>query len=213
MNQKFSKLTSATFDQAVEYLVKIDENMADAVGRIERPKQLKRPAGFSTLLHIILEQQVSLASAQSTFDKLNNKTGTINPVNFLQLDDVALKAVGFSRQKTSYCRHLAEALISGRLNLEALAHKQDDEVRAELTKIKGIGLWTADVYLMMVLARADIWPIGDLALQISAQKIKQLESRPSPDQLLQLGEQWRPHRTVAAHILWYDYLNDRKAKT
>jgi DNA-3-methyladenine glycosylase II len=160
------------------------------------------------LLHIILEQQVSLASARAAYRRLNAAVRPLTPRAFLALDDAALKTIGFSRQKTRYGRELALALAEGRLNLRRLARQEDAAARASLTVIKGIGPWTAEIYLLMVLRRPDAWPTGDLALAIAAQRVKRLGGRPGPEELAALGEAWRPWRAVAARILWHDYLSD-----
>jgi len=166
-----------------------------------------REAGFSTLLHIILEQQVSLASARAAHNKLLEIASPLTPRGFLKLDDATLKAAGFSRQKTGYARGLASSLVEGRLDLDALRESDDDTVRSELLKIKGIGQWTADIYLLMVLRRPDIWPSGDLALAVAAHRIKRLRYRPTPQEMNAIGEAWRPWRAVAARILWHYYLS------
>jgi DNA-3-methyladenine glycosylase II len=166
-----------------------------------------REPGFSTLLHIILEQQVSLASARAAHNKLLEIASPLTPGGFLELDDATLKAAGFSRQKTSYARELANSLVEGRLDLDALRESDDDTVRSELLKIKGIGRWTADIYLLMVLRRPDIWPSGDLALAVAAHSVKRLRSRPTPQEMNAIGEAWRPWRAVAARILWHYYLS------
>ena len=166
-----------------------------------------REPGFSTLLHIILEQQVSLASAKAAHTKLLKVASPLTPRRFLKLDDVTLKAVGFSRQKAAYGRYLAGEILRGGLNLEALHSMDDTAVKVELLKIKGIGHWTADIYLLMVLRRPDIWPTGDLALAVAAQAVKRLQSRPTSQQLAELSESWRPWRAVAARILWHYYLS------
>ncbi len=166
-----------------------------------------REPGFSTLLHIILEQQVSLASARAAHTRLIDLASPLTPQRFLELDDVALKAAGFSRQKTGYGRNLARAIVEGSLDLDALGSMDDAAVRSELVKIKGIGRWTADIYLLMVLRRPDIWPVGDLALAVAAQKVKRLRSRPAPERLDGISVQWKPWRAVAARILWHYYLS------
>ncbi len=167
-----------------------------------------RESGFSTLLHIILEQQVSLASARSAHNKLLEIASPLTPVRFLRLDDATLKAVGFSRQKTHYGRELARSILEGLLDLEALSAMDDAAVRAELVKIKGIGRWTADIYLLMVLRRPDIWPVGDLALAVAAQKVKRLKTRPTTAELDEISAPWKPWRAVAARILWHSYLSE-----
>jgi DNA-3-methyladenine glycosylase II len=171
-----------------------------------------REPGFPTLLHIILEQQVSLASARAAYERLSSLASPLTPARFLALKDTELKGAGFSRQKIIYGRHLAEAIASGRLNLEALAVADDAEVKASLTALKGIGSWTADIYLLMSLRRADAWPAGDLALAVALQEVKNLDTRPTPLELIELAEGWRPWRAVAARLLWHYYLQRRRAK-
>lgn len=166
-----------------------------------------REPGFPTLVHIILEQQVSLASARAAYDRLLAVVSPLTPGRFLELDDARLRAIGFSRQKTAYGRYLAQALLNGQLDLDALGAMDDAAVRSALTQIKGIGPWTADIYLLMALRRPDVWPSGDLALAAAVQSIKGLAARPVPDELQALGENWRPWRAVAARLLWHHYLS------
>ena len=194
--------------RAVRLLSRRDPDLGRVVRRFGAPPMWAREPGFSTLLHIILEQQVSLASARAAHQKLLDAASPLTPQRFLHLDDAKLKAVGFSRQKTAYGRHLAQSIIEGHLDLDALKVKSDDEVRNELVRIKGIGQWTADVYLLMVLRRPDIWPTGDLALAVAAQRVKRLRSRPTPQKLEQIGNAWKPWRAVAARILWHHYLSE-----
>ena len=130
----------------------------------------------------------------------------MTPAAFLTLDDGALRAVGFSRQKTGYARSLAQAMVDGGFDPAGLEQLGDPEVRAELTRLKGIGPWTAEIYLLMVLRRPDVWPAGDLALATAAQQVKGLAGRPSPAELTALAEEWRPWRAVAARLLWHHYL-------
>lgn len=171
------------------------------------PPMWDREPGFATLIHIILEQQVSLASARACFDKLISTVGELTPAALLALNDEALRRVGFSRQKTEYARILATAVQTGELDLNALANLPDDEARCQLMRLKGIGRWTADIYLLMALGRPDVWPVGDLALVTAAQRVKGLETRPSPEEFQSLGDAWRPWRSVAARLLWNHYLS------
>ena len=168
-----------------------------------------REPGFPTLVHIILEQQVSLASARVAFTRLLSLASPLTPERFLALDDVQLKSAGFSRQKTLYGRHLAAAVAEGRLRLEAFGEMDDADVKAELVRVKGIGSWTADIYLLMSLRRADAWPDGDLALAVAMQEVKHLAARPAPVELSGLAQAWRPWRAVGARLLWNYYLNRR----
>ena len=171
------------------------------------PPLWKREEGFHTLIHIILEQQVSLASAKAAYERLVEALRVLTPENFLNLDDEELKTIGFSRQKTRYGRNLAEAVIQGALDPESLGMLEDAEVRSRLMSLKGIGAWTADIYLLMALGRPDIWPTGDLALAVAVQQLKQMSHRPTTQALADLSEDWRPWRAVAARILWHFYLS------
>jgi DNA-3-methyladenine glycosylase II len=194
--------------RGVRLLARRDPDLRRVVKRFGAPPMWERESGFSTLLHIILEQQVSLASARAAHNKLLELASPLTPQRFLQLDDATLKNVGFSRQKTGYGRNLAQSIKDGILNLDALTAMDDASVRAELVKIKGIGRWTADIYLLMVLRRPDVWPTGDLALAVAAQRVKNLPVRPSDAQLIEMSAKWRPWRAVAARILWHYYLSD-----
>jgi DNA-3-methyladenine glycosylase II len=168
-----------------------------------------RPNAFETLVHIILEQQVSLASALSALNKLRERLTTITPEKFLLLSDEELKACYFSRQKTSYVRILAQAIQTKQLVLKELEKQSDDEVRKQLTALKGIGNWTTDVYLMFVLRRADIFPMGDLAAVNALKQIKNLPKDTGQEKILEITTQWQPYRTVATMILWHHYLSSR----
>ena len=176
------------------------------------PPLWKREANFATLVHIILEQQVSLASALSAFNKLQARLGDITPESVLSLSDEDLKACYFSRQKTVYVKELSRAILNENLDLENLKSLSDDAAKIELKKIKGIGDWTADIYLLMAQLRADVMPKGDLALHIAYQKLKKLEHRPNSDEFQIIAEKWKPLRAVAARLLWHYYLS-KKAKS
>ena len=203
-----SGLNDDALTRAVQLLARRDPDLRRVVRRFGAPPMWARESGFSTLLHIILEQQVSLASARAAHTRLLEVATPLTPSRFLRLDDATLKAVGFSRQKTLYGRELARSIVDGLLDLDALSSMDDATVRSELIKIKGIGRWTADIYLLMVLRRPDIWPTGDLALAVAAQKVKRLEARPTQEDLNEMSEAWRPWRAVAARILWHYYLSE-----
>jgi DNA-3-methyladenine glycosylase II len=200
-------LTDETLDDAASVLASRDSDLARVVDRLGPPPLWNREPGFSTLVHIILEQQVSLASAKAAFVKLKEALPELNPDSFLTLDHASLKAIGFSGQKGRYCRALAAAVIEGSLDLEALPSLEDEEVREELVRVTGIGPWTADIYLLMALGRPDIWPRGDLALVKAVQELKGLDAPPTRDEFRDLGEPWRPWRSVAVRLLWHHYLN------
>jgi DNA-3-methyladenine glycosylase II len=179
------------------------------------PPFWSRPNSFESLVHIILEQQVSLASALSALNKLKERIQELTPARILLLTDEEMRASYVSRQKSSYIRYLAEALLSGQLKLEELPHLPDEAVRAQLVALKGIGNWTADVYLMFALQRADIFPIGDLAAVNALKRVKQLPAGTTQEEMLKITEQWQPYRTLAAMLLWHYYLSAPKpsAKT
>jgi DNA-3-methyladenine glycosylase II len=205
-----SRLDGASYHRGLGELAERDRDLGRILSNLGPPPMWDRSPGFPTLVHIILEQQVSLASARACFDKLLGTVGELTPENLLALDDGALKEIGFSRQKAGYSRALAAAVDSGRLDLESLAEQPDDEVRERLMRLKGIGRWTADIYLLMALGRPDVWPVGDLALVVAAERIKRLEARPSREEFEKLGEPWRPWRSVAARLLWHHYLAGEK---
>ncbi|MDQ3712151.1 MAG: DNA-3-methyladenine glycosylase 2 family protein [Acidobacteriota bacterium] len=196
---------------ACKRLSKQDEDLAFIFQTYGVPPLWAREPTFSTLLHIILEQQVSVASALSAFNKLREKlSDEITPENLLSLSDTEMKAVYFSRQKTIYARDLARNITNGSLDLDSFENLSNEEIKHELKKIKGIGEWTADIYLLMAMLRADVMPKGDLALHIAWQKLKQLELRPTSDEFLQIAERWEPLRSVAARLLWHFYLSAKK---
>ncbi|MFN8445194.1 MAG: DNA-3-methyladenine glycosylase 2 family protein [Caldilineaceae bacterium] len=200
-------LTEQTLPDAVKLLVAQDADLAQVVARFGHPPLWARPTGFPTLVYIILEQQVSLASAKAAFDRLLLATNPLTPLNFLALSDEQLRLIGFSRQKTRYCRLLAQAVLDGKIDFALLDTSPDEQVYAALTSLTGIGAWTANIYLLMALCRPDVWPSGDLALQIAVQQVKGLPTRPTVAQMDALGDSWRPFRSVAARILWHHYLS------
>lgn len=203
-------LDQAALEQGVLALAGTDADLREVIARHGPPPLWDREPGFSTLLQIILEQQVSLASARATYERLLTVVSPLTPVALLALDDAALRTAGFSRQKAAYARALASSLAAGTFDLVGLEHKDDDDARVELTRLRGIGIWSADIYLLMALRRNDVWPRSDLALATAAADVKRLERRPSPDELERLASAWRPWRAVAARILWHHYLSARR---
>jgi DNA-3-methyladenine glycosylase II len=201
-------LNDETFANGLHFLCGRDPDLAQILDKFGPPPMWAREPGFPTLIHIILEQQVSLASARAAYDRLLAEASPLTPARFLQLDDPTLKRIGFSRQKTRYGRELARVILDGDLNLAELDALDDEAVRSELIAIKGIGPWTAEIYLLMALRRPDAWPNGDLALANAAQRVKRLASRPTPEELDVLGTTWRPWRAVAARLLWHYYLSN-----
>lgn len=210
---KAVRLNSRSLREAVRSLEAGDSDLASVGARFGPPPLWARKESFATLLYIILEQQVSLASARAAFDKLRRHASPLTPSTFLRLSDGRLKAFGFSRRKASYGRHLAGALVDGRLDLASLADLDDASARAQLMRIKGIGPWTADIDLLRALGRPDVWPSGDLAIALAVQRLRGRTVRPSPAALDAIGKAWQPWRSVAARILWHYYLNDRGTVT
>jgi DNA-3-methyladenine glycosylase II len=199
----------ANFSALCDVLSKKDLHLKNIVRQYGYPPMWTRPANFQTLIHIILEQQVSLASAKAAFLKLKEKLVTITPEKLLQLTDAELKACYFSRQKIVYARHLATAIVSKQLNLKKLSLLPDEKIREELKRIKGIGDWTVDIYLLFALQRTDIFPTGDLAMVNAFKEIKRLEKQVSKEEVIALSENWKPHRSVATMILWHYYIQKR----
>lgn len=205
-------LTQELLAQGAHILGRRDRDLGRLVARDGPPPMWGRRPGFASLLHIILEQQVSLASARAAFTRLQAAISPVTPRRLLTLNDAQLKRIGFSRQKTAYARHLAEALIDGRLRLGDLPRLPDGAVREALVELKGIGNWTASIYLLMCLRRPDVWPGGDLALLAAAQKAKGLPERPDDKEMAEMAESWRPWRSVAARILWHSYLSEKRRR-
>ena len=202
-------LTRRTLLIAVRALANADPALAASVERFGPPPLWARDPSYATLVHLILEQQVSLASARAAFDRLEVAlAGTIEPRPFLGLSDAQLRTIGFSRQKAGYARDLATALADG-FDLEGLADLPDEDVRSSLIRLRGIGRWTADIYLIMCLRRPDVWPHGDQALATAARELLELPARPTFDALELRARSWRPHRATAARILWHHYLSVR----
>jgi DNA-3-methyladenine glycosylase II len=202
-------LTQQTVADAAKQLAKRDKDLASIFERFGTPPLWARRPGFSTLIQIILEQQVSLASAASIFRRLKKNTVPFRPARLTELGEAHLKSLGLTRQKTAYCLYLAQSLTDKRLNLSRLARLNDANAKALLMEMKGLGSWSADVYLLMALRRADIWPSKDLALAVAITKLKQLPNRPDSNKLSEMAEAWRPFRSVAARMLWQYYLAER----
>lgn len=199
--------SSQTFHTICDTLAAADADLAAILNDHGYPPMWTRPNTYETLVHIILEQQVSLASALAALKKLQEKTNGITPRKILKLTDEELKACYVSRQKAVYIRGLAETLVAKQLDLDALATLSDDGVRAALIGLKGIGNWTIDVYLMFVLQRVDIFPVGDLAAVNALKRAKRLARDTPREDLLTFTELWAPYRTVATMMLWHDYLS------
>lgn len=205
------RLDEAQMALGVAELAAGDPDLAALAARYGSPPLWLREPGFPTLLHLILEQQISVAAARAMFERLKATLAPITPEGFLTLDDETLRACGFSRQKQRYARALAQDLAAGALDLDALHTMDDNAAHARLVALHGIGRWTANVYLLMALGRPDAWPAGDLALLVALQRVKQLPARPAEREAEALAEPWRPWRAVAARLLWCEYL-DKQAR-
>lgn len=206
-------LDEKQYSTAISELAARDQHLAGVVELHGPPPFWTREPGFAALVYLILEQQVSLASAKAAYDKLILKVKKLTPGRFLKLTTRDLRVAGFSRQKILYARLLAEELSNRRLNLPSLHAMDDQAVRVRLTALKGIGPWTAENYLLSALRRPDVWPAHDLALQIAVQQVKGLRKRPTPEKLDIMSEAWRPWRSVATRIFWHHYLSTRRKKS
>lgn len=200
------------FRRLCDGLAKKDADLKRILHTHGHPSMWVRPNSFQTLILTILEQQVSLAAAYAAFNRLKNKIGRVTPDKLAALTDTELRDCYFTRQKIVYARELTEAVRSKRIRLRALHHQPDESVREQLIQLKGIGHWTIDVYLMHALRRTDLFPLGDIALVNSLKHNKQLPDHISKEEMLQIADDWRPNRTIAAMILWHDYMNRRKMK-
>ena len=195
---------------ACQKLATTDKHLAKVYEKYGVPPLWDRPPGFATLLQIILEQQVSLASAKACYDKLELYLGQVSPEALLSLTDAELKTVGFSRQKTAYARHLSESILKNHIDLDSLHQLPDADVKTELIKLKGIGEWTSDIYLLMALLRPDVMPKGDIALHSAWHRISG-EPRPDSQSFVEMAVKWSPHRSAAARLLWHFYLEEKAA--
>jgi len=208
-----TRLSEEFFAQAVLELAQRDADLALVLEKYGSPPLWVREPGFPTLVYIILEQQVSLASARALYQRLQEAVRPFTPARFLKLTEVEMRQLGFSRQKAHYTRLLADAIKRRQFDLQALHDLHDDHAREKLIALKGIGRWTADIYLLSALRRPDIWPVGDLALATAVQEVKRLRRRPSPEKLEKMSAPWKPWRAVAARLFWHAYLSKRGQKT
>jgi len=209
MHSTFNK---ENFHSLCDRLANKDKHLRSILKQYGYPPVWTRTASFQTLIHIILEQQVSLASARAALNKLKKRLGIITPAKLLLLSDKELKACYFSRQKIVYARCLAQAIISKKISLKILLNLEDAEIRQQLKTIKGIGDWTVEVYLLFALQRTDVFPLGDLAMVNALKEIKQLPKETNQEELLLLAEAWRPHRSIATMLLWHYYIQKRGIK-
>lgn len=202
-------LTDRGLAHGARAVARVDRDLAAVLQRHGTPPRWGRDPGFATLVQIILEQQVSLASGRAAFGRVLAIAGKVTPARVARLSERQLRAAGLTRQKAAYVRGLARSIVRGAFDINAVALMDDDAAHAELIKLKGIGPWSADIYLLMALGRRDIWPSHDLALASAMRDVKRLRSLPTPERQLEIAEAWRPWRAVAARLMWHVYLNKR----
>lgn len=186
-----------------------DPDLGAVVERFGPPPLWARRPGYATLVRIILEQQVSLASAAAAYRRLQDTAGVVTPEAVLATGMARLRRAGLTRQKAAYCHAIAHSVVNGKLDLRGIGQMRDADARSALINAPGVGPWTADIYLMMAMRRPDVWPHGDLALAKAVMQIKKLRTLPSYDRLARLVVQWSPWRAVAARIAWHHYLSAR----
>ena len=203
-------MSDDSFESGIRVLCVIDPDLARIVELYGIPEVKSRPAGFESLLRIVLEQQVSLESAEAVYNRLRENMNLLTAENALHVEDNVFKDSGITYRKREYVRNIAHAIVTGNLDLSSLSDIGDDAVRKKLMSIKGIGKWTVDIYLMFCLGRTDIWPDGDLAVRKAYSKIKRIGYDSNSDKRDKIVQSWSPWRSIAAQLLWHYYLNRMK---
>ena len=192
--------------ERMPFLLKKDRVFQQIFDLYGEPTISTRPQGFESLCKLIVEQQVSLAAAKACYLKLENFLGIISPENITKISDEELRSNGISKQKTVYLKGLSNAVLNGELQLETLSEKTEEQIKTTLTAIKGIGNWTAEVYMMFCLQKEDVFPIGDIALQNT---LKELYSVSSKEEMILLSKNWKPYTSLATYFFWHYYLKKR----
>lgn len=206
---KIQKLNNRTLALGIKHLKKVDSDFKEILrDRNDQINSFKKTGGFEGLISLIVEQQLSVASAKAIFSRVKLVCGDFEASSFLKIKEEELKATGLSRQKVTYCRNVAEAVINKTLDFKKLEKMSDQEVVEILIKIKGIGEWTAQCYLMACMKRLDAWPSSDLGLIVAIQKIKKINERPKSLTIEKMAEPWKPYRSIAALLLWSTYDKD-----
>jgi DNA-3-methyladenine glycosylase II len=205
-------LTRETLAMGVRALIRLDPDFAALYRRNGLPPMWARRPGFATLVHIVLEQQVSIAAARTLFRRVAAEIGGMTPERILDRGALGLHRLGITRQKAAYCHALAAAVQDGSLSLSRIARSDDVAGRASLLALHGIGPWSADIYYLMALRRPDVWPVGDLALAVALREVKGLRKLPDARRQLSMSDAWAPWRSVAARLLWHYYLTTRRTK-
>jgi DNA-3-methyladenine glycosylase II len=212
MNAVPRALTRASLAAGVRALARRDPDFAALYRRNGLPPMWARRPGFPTLVHIVLEQQVSIVAARTLFRRVSAALGGMTPERVLERGVPGLHGLGVTRQKASYCHALAAAVLDGSLSLAGIARAEDAAGRDALLALRGIGPWSADIYYLMALRRPDVWPVGDLALAIALQDVKRLRRRPDAGRQQAISAAWAPWRSVAARLLWHHYLTTRRMR-
>ena len=206
---KIQKLNNRTLALGINHLKKVDSDFKTILrDRDDQINTFKKTGGFEGLISLIVEQQLSVASAKAIFSRVKLICGDFEATTFLRISEEELKATGLSRQKVTYCRNVAEAVVNKTLDFKKLEKMADQEVVAKLVQIKGIGEWTAQCYLMACMKRLDAWPSADLGLIVAIQKIKKIKERPKSLTIEKMAEPWKPYRSIAALLLWSTYDKD-----
>ena len=205
-------LTRATLAAGARALARRDPQLRSLLARNGLPPMWARRPGFETLVHIVLEQQVSIVAARSLFRRVRVQLGGMTPETVSRRGVMGLHRLGLTRQKASYCHELARATLGGSLRLSDIARAPDDDGRAALLALRGIGPWSADIYYLMALRRPDVWPTGDLALAVALHEVLELPARPDSIRQREISASWAPWRSVAARLLWHHYLNTRRTR-
>ncbi len=205
-------LTHASLAAAVRALARRDRDLAKLLARNGLPPMWARRPGFATLVHIVLEQQVSIVAARSLYRRVRDHIGGMTPETVAHRGVMGLHRLGLTRQKAAYCHGLAHAVLDGSLRLAEVARAPDPAGRATLLALRGIGPWSADIYYLMALRRPDVWPVGDLALAVALHEVKGLPARPDARLQQEISADWAPWRSVAARLLWHYYLTTRRAR-
>ena len=212
MTDEILTFNTSNFHEMCDFLANCDQDLKLIIENNGYPPMWNRENTFETLVHIILEQQVSLASALAALHKLKEKITEITLENILSLTDAEMRECYVSRQKNTYIKSLANSILEGKINLEKFQKMSDEKIRETLISLKGIGNLTTDIYLMLALRRTDIFPIGDLAVVNALKKIKRLPPKISREEIITISEEWKPLRSVATMILWHYYLSDSASK-
>jgi DNA-3-methyladenine glycosylase II len=212
MKQPELRFTAENFHSICDHLSKKDKDLKKIIKEYGYPPMWTRPNTFQSLILTILEQQVSLASAYAAFKKLREKIGTVTPRKILALTDEELRSCYFSRQKIVYARELAKAIVSKEISLKKISLSDEEMIRVALKKIKGIGDWTVDIYLIQVLQHTNVFPLGDIALVNSIKHVKNLPHHTTKEELIEISKLWHPYKAIATMLFWHHYIKRKNIK-